>query len=146
MMRKNFHLAVAALLLLGGPAWAALGGDLASVRSDGQAWEASHSRTAVNGATVHVQVLPEGITVRQYVDGSGHVFGVAWQGPQLPDFSRLLGTYYPVFQEAQRQQTRGVNVQSAELVIESGGMMRAFSGRAYLPGSLPATLTPQDIR
>jgi hypothetical protein len=80
------------------------------------------------------------------VDHDGLVFAVAWEGPLLPDFARLLGSAYPVYQEALRQQKRGVSVQGAELVIESGGMMRAFNGRAYLPGRLPAGLTAQDIR
>jgi hypothetical protein len=62
-----------------------------------------------------------------------------------PDFERLLGASFQAYSAAQRQQKRGVNVQNAYLVIESGGMMRSFAGRAYLPAKLPVSLTAQDI-
>jgi hypothetical protein len=64
----------------------------------------------------------------------------------LPDFERLLGAHYATYLEAVRLQRRGVSVQGPALVIESGGMMRAFSGRAYLPNLLPRQLSAQDIR
>jgi hypothetical protein len=51
-----------------------------------------------------------------------------------------------VYALAVRQQRRGVSIQTPELVIESGGMMRSFSGRAYLPTKLVGTLAAQDIR
>jgi hypothetical protein len=132
--------------LLSPGASAKLGGDLASVQSDTQAFGASSVQTSLAGATRYSQTLPNGVTVRQFVDSAGLVFAVAWQGPVLPDFERLLGAHYPVYAEALRQQTRGVSVQSAGVVLESSGMMRAFVGRAYLPASLPAGLTAQDIR
>lgn len=144
-MREYLWAAVVGLVL-SGSAWASLGGDRESVRSDRHAWEASHSHSYISGATVHTQVLPNGITVRQYVDPAGLVFAVAWEGPVMPDFARLLGNYFPSYQEALRQQKRGVSVNTADLVLESGGMMRAFYGRAYLPARLPVSLTAQDIR
>ncbi len=133
-------------LLWASSAWAALGGDLASVQADQQAWAASSSQSVLAGATLYSQTLPNGVTVRQYLDASGHVFAVGWSGPVLPDFARLLGLHFQAYADALRQQKHGVSVQGAALVIESGGMMRAFSGRAYLPGQLPAALTAQDIR
>jgi hypothetical protein len=145
MMRRFLCFFTLALLMFG-PAHAALGGDRGSVHSDRLAWDASHSRSALNGATVHTLALANGVTVREFVDASGQVFGVAWEGPVQPDFARLLGSFFVLYQDAVRQQRRGVSLQSADLVIESGGMMRAFSGRAYLPAAVPAGLTSQDIR
>ena len=135
-------------LLCVGNAWAALAGDLASVNSDAQAFGASTntSQTVNAAAKVYTQSLPSGVTVRQYVDASGLVFAVGWEGPVLPDFERLLGTSFQAYAVAVRQQKRGVNIQTPDLVIESGGMMRSFVGRAYLPGKLPANLTARDIR
>ncbi len=132
-------------LLVPGSAWAFLGGDLASVQADQQAWGASVTQAAVAGATVYSQLLPNGVTVRQYVDAAGKVFGVGWEGPVQPDFERLLGSSFAAYLDALSRQRRGVSVQSAALVLESGGMMRAFTGRALLPGKLPVTLSAQDI-
>jgi hypothetical protein len=145
MMRRLLLGAVLAVGLCG-TAWARLGGDLASVQADQQAWSASASQTVLAGATLVTQTQPGGLTVRQYVDAAGMVFAVGWEGPVLPDFERLLGASFPTYAVAVRQQRRGVAVQTADLVIESGGMMRSFSGRAYLPGKLPVGLTAQDIR
>jgi hypothetical protein len=80
------------------------------------------------------------------VDVTGLVFAVGWEGPVLPDLERLLGSFHPVYALAVRQQKRGVSIQTPELVIESGGMMRAFNGRALLPAKLPAGIAHQDIR
>jgi hypothetical protein len=80
------------------------------------------------------------------VDANGRVFAVGWEGPTLPDFARLLGTHFSRYADAVRQQKRGVSVQAATLVIESGGRMGSFAGRAFLPAQLPARLNAQDIR
>jgi hypothetical protein len=123
-----------------------LAGDLASVQSDALAFGASTSLAAKGTATVYTQSLSNGLLVRQFVDATGLVFAVAWEGPVLPDFERLLGAAFQAYADAVRQQKRGVRIQNPDLVVESGGMMRAFAGRAFLPAKLPAKLTPQDIR
>ena len=126
---------------------AELAGDLASVSRDAQAFGANTSSQSMQGgATVYTQSIPNGVAVRQYVDANGWVFAVAWEGPVLPDFERLLGASFQTYMAAVRQQRRGVAIQTPELVIESGGMMRSFIGRAYLPAKLPVNLSAQDIR
>jgi hypothetical protein len=129
-----------------GTAWARLGGDVASVQADQQAWGGTTTHTWLAGTTLYTHQLPDGMQVRQYVDASGLVFAVAWEGPVLPDFERLLGASFQTYTAAQRQQKRGVNLQNVDLVIESGGMMRSFAGRAYLPPKLPVNLLARDIR
>jgi hypothetical protein len=147
MRMRHWLLASAwASLLCVGNAWAALAGDLASVMNDAQAFGASTSQTAIGTATLYTQSQPNGVIVRQYVDATGLVFAVGWEGPVLPDFERLLGPYFQAYMVAVRQQKRGVSIQTQDLVIESGGMMRSFIGRSYLPTKLPATLTARDIR
>ena len=143
----RWQLAAALLSLLLAPSsWATLGGDLASVQSDQQAWAATVTQTAVAGATMYSQQLPDGQIVRQYLDATGLVIAVGWEGPVLPDFERLLGPYFQAYIVAVRQQKRGVSIKTLDLVIESGGMMRSFVGRAYLPAKIPANLAPQYIR
>ena len=133
-------------LMQAGPARAALGGTLDSVQQDQQATRSSSLQTALTGATRYTHQQPNGVTVRQYVSPSGSVFGVAWEGTVLPDFRRLLGAHFAAYAQAQLQPSRHISIRSGELVLDAGGMMRSFSGHAFLPGQLPATLSGADIR
>jgi hypothetical protein len=134
-------------LLLCAAAHAGLGGSLDSVYSDQQASGAGSAiKTNLAGATQYTLQQANGVTVRQYVGTNGMVFGVAWSGPVLPDFKRLLGAHFAAYDQAQHQNTRHISIQSDELVVEAGGMMRSFSGHALLPGQMPPTLSRLDIR
>lgn len=130
----------------GGAAQAHLGGTQASIQADGIAWEAP--AVAVRGArfTVFSHATPEGVKVRQFVSTTGLVFAVAWDGPLLPDMERLLGGHFALYQNAMQQRTRSVRVNTPSLSLESGGMMRAFVGRAYLPDQLPAGVSAADLQ
>lgn len=92
--------------------------------------------------SVSETTLDSGTLVREYVGASGAVFAVSWSGPFLPDLRTLLGERFATLTAATaagRQRGRGqVRVADADVVIESGGHMRAWSGRAWLPGALPA--------
>lgn len=127
-------------------AHAALGGMLDSVHQDQQASAASSLQTALHGATLYTQHQANGVTVRQYVSAAGAVFGVGWNGPVLPDFRRLLGAHFAAYAQAQLQPSRHISIHSAALVLDAGGMMRSYSGHAFVPGLLPATLSGADIR
>ena len=93
--------------------------------------------------------LPSGTVVREYVTGSGVVFAVSWNGPFLPDLRALLGQHFETLaREAARRPKAGhshISIEHPEVVIDSGGHMRAYAGRAWLPGQLPAGLTPDAI-
>ena len=127
------------------PCRAALGGNQASVASEQQAWGATVSTSALPGAALYRLTLDNGVTVREYVDSAGTVFAIGWEGPVLPDFRRLLATYFASYQLAVRSQQHGVSLNTPELVLESGGRMRAFMGRAYLPAKVPASISVNDI-
>jgi hypothetical protein len=143
---RFFRAFVTGAALLCNSSWAALGGNSDTVQQDQLAMSASGSAKPIAGATLHTQVLPGGLTVRQYVDPAGLVFAVGWEGPVQPDFERLLGAHFSAYQGALQQQRRGVVLRNADLVLESGGMMRSFVGRAYLPAKVPAALGNQAIR
>ena len=138
-----------ALVLVAGlcanPCHAALGGNQASVASEQQDWGATVSTSALPGATLYHLTLGNGLTVREYVDRAGTVFAIGWDGPVLPDFKRLLATYFASYQQAVRSQQHGVRLNTPTLVLESGGRMRAFVGRAYLPAKLPLGISVSDI-
>lgn len=142
-------------LLLPIGASAALGGDVASVVADQQQMKATRAVQANANYSVHVITTPYGTTVREYVSPDGKVFGLAWRGPFLPNLQQLLGNYYEQFvqgvQEAKAahsRRTRNVplTVDAPELVLRSGGRIRAYVGHAYAPGLVPPGVATQDIR
>jgi len=142
------------LLLLGflgsAPAFAVLGGDASSVQADQVHFRATLKTTNVEAYTVHEMQVPGGPLVREYVSLDGRVFAVAWQGPAHPDLRQLFGTYFDQYQQAARQAhqpgRRALDIQQPGLIVQSGGHMRAFFGRAYIPDMVPAGVRTEDIR
>jgi hypothetical protein len=103
--------------------------------------------------TVHETTLSSGTTVREYVTQSGTVFAIVWQGPQMAPLNTLLGAYFPAYLQGlsdARAATGGTHgplaVQQAGLVVQTGGHMGAYTGRAYLPQALPQGVGVDDIR
>ncbi len=130
-------------------AFAALGGTLETVQADRAQMRATLRLASHTGYQVHELVLASGTAVREYATAAGQVFGVAWQGPVKPDLSQLLGASFPRLVAAGQLPHAGhrlLTLQAPDLVIESSGGMRNFSGMAYLPALLPATVAPGDIR
>jgi hypothetical protein len=99
--------------------------------------------------TVHEIQTPEGTAVREYLSQGGKVFAVAWNGPQMPDLKQLFGNYYVTVQDAAKSRRTGhgpLHVELPELVVQSGGHMRSFFGRAYLPLMLPNNVHVDEIK
>jgi hypothetical protein len=131
------------------PVHAALGGPEASVFADQSQINATLRTVPSAKYTMHELQVPAGTTVREYVAPTGIVFGVAWVGPSMPDLRQLLGTHFDdyVAALAARRTVRGpVLIQLPGLVVQSGGRMRAFSGKAYVPESLPPGMSADDVR
>ena len=128
------------------PALAALGQPLASVEDDRAQMEGTRSEAQAPDYVVHRIQAPTGTIVEEWVSQDGTVFAVSWHGPFVPNLHQLLGAYYPALadeikREPARPRRRGaVLVQRDDLVIETGGHMRAFVGRAYIPSRLPQSL------
>jgi hypothetical protein len=122
------------------PVWAVLGQPAGSVRSDqqrmrGQVRSVSHPDYSIQQITA-----PDGGVVDEYVSPSGIVFAVSWRTRTMPNLAQLLGSYFPQMRQASqssRIRRRGLIVRTNQLVVESGGHMRAFHGRAYIPALLP---------
>ena len=84
-----------------------------------------------------------GTMIREYVNASGTVFAVAWDGPWLPDLRQVLGDHFDRYQAvmqstaARADRARRGRDRRAGLVVQMSGHPRAFTGRAYLPALLP---------
>jgi hypothetical protein len=135
-------------------AHAVLGGSAGSVEVDRLHMNAKYAaRTnapAVGNYTIQEMTLPSGTSVRQFVSStSGVVFAVTWSGPFVPDLRQLMGSHFDkmVARQTGTSQAghRFVRQQYSDLVVESGGHPRSFTGRAFLPAALPAGVALQDI-
>ena len=137
----KIFLGLLVVLLLGAiPSWAVLGEYESSVTTDQQHMRAQLHQTARQGYSIRQLTAPDGRTVREYVSSAGLVFGIAWQGPTMPDLRQLLGSYFGQLQQAaqSRRQHRGpLVIKTKDFVLVSGGHMRSYRGAAYVPGLLP---------
>lgn len=150
MMRALFCLTAGAILCAV-PSFAALGGDVSSVREDQARIRATWKVTQTSNYTLHELRAADGVVVHEYASPPGKVFAITWHGPWAPDLQHLLGTHFEEFQQALQSQRRGaghgpVVVQLPGLVVELGGHMRSFVGRAYLPDQLPDGVRAEEIR
>jgi hypothetical protein len=143
-------LAVASVCLaLATPSWAVLGERAESVVSDQQRLHGELRSQPGEGYSVHEIRAADGTNVREYASPDGVVFGVSWRGPFVPDLARLLGSSFPEFQAAGRfavRPRRPVRVRTDGLVVELGGHVRAFHGRAYLPRELPEGVSEAAVQ
>jgi hypothetical protein len=154
-MRRAFTLMLLLSLLQGALAYAALGSapsDFGSAQTS-QVRQAARSLAATSNAsdasdasipvyTVSQSTLDSGTIVREYVNVSGVVFAVSWNGPTLPDFRTLLGDKFSVMSASAALRPKAghsqLAVKQSDLVIVSNGHMRAYTGQAWLPAALPA--------
>ena len=131
------------------PACASLGGDTASVLSDTQELHGVAHSTVLQDYEIHEIGTDGGMRVREFLDRNGVVFAVAWNGPVVPDLRRLLGASFEAYVKAltalQPGLRKSLRIASPELVVESGGHLRAYSGRAYLPALIPAGTSAADL-
>jgi len=142
-----FFGATAASLSL--PAQASLGAGVQTVELDRQQIQATTKVTRRAAFAVHELQSAGGALVREYVSPSGVVFGVSWGGPTMPNLRQLLGAHFDIFVSSPNRQRGGhghLVVHEGSLVVESGGHMRSFHGRAYLSDALPTGVTVDDIQ
>jgi hypothetical protein len=143
-------LALLATTLLGTiPGWAVLGQYENSITLDQQHLRAQAREIARQGYSIQELKSPDGQLVREYVSPAGLVFGVAWQGPTMPDLRQLLGSYFGNVQKANQSRRPGrgpLIVQTKDFVFESGGHMRSFRGCAYVPSLFPKNIPAEVIR
>jgi hypothetical protein len=139
------------MMLTTGVADACLGGNAASVQADAAAFGGDvHTRT-LQAYDVDEIAVPGGLSVREYVGRDGIVFALSWSGPAPADLPQLLGDYLAQYTAGAAAQARpglrrGVRIDLPDLLVETGGHLRAYAGRAFLPARLPPGVAPADIR
>ena len=139
------------LLLLPLLANAELGGNAAAVQPNNSQLRATMHAAVSNGYTVHEILSEGGLRVREYANPAGRIFAVSWEGPALPDLSQLLGVYFPTFKQAAVERHRAgirgpVAIAQDDLIVQSSGHMRSYSGRAYVPSLMPAHIRLDEIQ
>lgn len=150
---------VAALLFaFSSRASASLGGTSNSVEIDRAKMNASHQVVQRDTYAVHEITAPQGTVINEYVSADGRVFAVSWHGQFPPSMQQILGTYFDEYvaalkAQAQLNQTqprvyghRPLNLQLPGLVVQTGGSIGAYSGRAYIPDMLPQATIVGQIR
>ena len=141
-------LALAANFTILSSANAALGGHEASVKADAEAVQGSIKMQDRGTYRMHEIVMPSGTKVHEFVNSSGQVFAVTWRGPTMPNLRQTLGRYFDDYLAAEQSAhavRRHLGIHRDDLVVESAGHMRAFSGRAYLPPAVPAGVNVGDL-
>ncbi len=151
MRNQSILPALGVLALWSTVASARLGGDAASVLADGAALQATVRTTPLQSYDVQQLDVAGGLSVREFVGRDGTVFGLSWTGPVAPNLQLLLGGYFGEFTTAAAALEhpglqRTLRVALPDLVVESGGHLRAYAGRAYLPARLPAGLNLAELR
>jgi Protein of unknown function (DUF2844) len=141
----------AAVLVIDSPALAGLGEDVSSVQADQAKMLGSLRTTQAQAFEVHEIKAATGVVVREYVSG-GKVFAVAWQGPWPPDMRQILAGYFDQYQRTAQAEVnsragrRPLAIEEPGLVVQSGGHMRSFAGRAYVPQMLPPGVSAEAIQ
>lgn len=128
------------------PAWAVLGGDIASIQSDALRLQGVRRQAAALDHTVHEIVQPDGSRVRQYANAQGRIFMVTWTQRGKPRMAELLGAFEHDYRTAARQVLeqpglrRQVQLQVGDLVVQSTMHLNQHSGSAWLRSQMPASL------
>ncbi|ABE31512.1 hypothetical protein DR64_3607 [Paraburkholderia xenovorans LB400] len=113
---------------------------------------ATAPRSLLNGA-LRMRTLTDAgnTTINEYATNTGQIIAYTWQGPTMPDLRALLGTYADSYRAGAEAAGADGNlhvsrVARPDVVVESGGPMRGYVGRAWLPTALPAGVTADDFQ
>jgi hypothetical protein len=145
-------LSVASQFLCAAPVYAALGGDMTSVRVDSDAMQGQLNTTSMQHYDVHEIKGEDGVLLREYANGQGKIFAVSWQGPLPPNLQKLFGTYFDQFQagaadsaHAHPGMHRQLTITHPDFILQSVGRWGAFHGKAYVTSLVPAGVLVVDL-
>ncbi|MEM5389259.1 DUF2844 domain-containing protein [Paraburkholderia phymatum] len=141
-------LAAGVTALLADPAHAELGGTMSAPRADD-----GSTQRVLPGSAVQIRssVDAGGTTINEYATNDGYVFAYTWQGPTMPDLTRMLGRYADPYrtkaaaQLGEMSHLHASRVEQPAVIVESGGQMRSYVGRAWLPAAVPSGISLADL-
>ena len=129
-------------------AHAELGGAMPSHASSA----ATAPRVLLNGA-LRVRTLTDAgnTTINEYATSTGQIIGYAWEGPTMPDLHALLGRFAGSYRSGAAASAADTSLHRSriarpDVIVESGGPMRGYVGRAWLPAALPPGVTADDLQ
>jgi Protein of unknown function (DUF2844) len=142
-------LAGLAALGVSASARAELGGQMSS-----QTTSAGAPQTLFNGALrMRTSIDAGSTTINEYATSAGRIVAYTWAGPTMPDLRALLGNYADSYQTGAAAQVAAGNgnlhasrVARPDVIVESGGPMRSYVGRAWLPAGLPPGIAADDLQ
>jgi len=109
-------------------------------------------KTLLNGA-LRLRTLTDAgnTTINEYATNTGQIIAYAWEGPTMPDLHALLGKYADSYRSGAAALPPDGNLHASrvvrpDVIVESGGPMRGYVGRAWLPAALPPGITADDFR
>ena len=130
--------------------WAELGANKTEPVKDGLRLQHLQLRTTDDQYSVQELTLESGTLVKEYINASGQVFGVSWQGPFKPDLRLFLGDATLNRLNPSRNHKildhHHASIVSPDLIIMSKGMGRSFFGKAFSPNLAPASLGIDQIQ
>lgn len=140
-----------ALTLMAPFTWAALGSNESSVAQDGQPLgvRVTGHVARATPSNIHQQTIVDGngVTITEYAS-QGVVFALRWSGPTLPNYSVLLASYFPQYQQYWRNQPmrsgqyrQPVILRQPRLVVHATGHMGSYQGSFYDPILAPLGLS-----
>ncbi len=143
--------ATIALSLSAVPAQAGLGQARASVDSDVSRFKARLKSTATGTYTESDLTSDGGAVTREFTNGAGTVFAVAWSGPVRPDLKTLFGDYFPRFQadnatNGRFRRHKPLHSDDLDFIVRTGGHPGAVWGYAYLPQQVPQGFSIEGLQ
>ena len=127
---------------------AALGGDVGSVAADRAHLRGALRTVPTVNYTVH-EISSPGLVLREYATLDGRVFALSWHGQGVPDFRTVLGAYYAEYTRATATPSRNhhqLAIDTPQLVLQSAGRTRGYTGRAWAPQLVPANFALSDLQ
>jgi hypothetical protein len=154
MLKSHFCRPLAVLAVATGAlcASAAAHAELGGTMPDFADTLASAPHVLLNGALRLRTLTDAGNTaIHEYATSTGRIIGYAWQGPTMPDLDALLGKYAGSYRAGAAASARDGNLHVSriarpDVTVESGGPMRGYVGRAWLPAALPPGVTADDLQ
>jgi hypothetical protein len=134
------------------PAFAALGGDESGISRDAVVTRMELRAVAPGEKRFRMHELRDtarNVSVRQFVNPDGKIFGVAWDGQTKPDLGQVLGPYFARYTNATAGQSRTRQLRTIDqpdFVLRVSGHMRHFTGSAWVPGLVPADVDPMEVK